>query len=235
ECLGLSIAELSALINQEPGIYICKFCSPRTDEDFRLGLLSSNPGNTIYEYIHSLQSQPQSPSFPSQPIITAPMSDPSLISTIVSQVLETLLPKLTEFLSESVQEAVEIQQKKNNIVLVGLDERNDAETFVKSTCSKLNIDCSDVAEVFRDGQVPQGGRSRIVKVKFRNLRSRRSFLTGFLGARSGLPGGTKVYARPDLTYRQRQKDRKLREELKERRERGENVKIAHGSIVSVSN
>ena len=163
------------------------------------------------------------------------MSDPSLISTIVSQVLETLLPKLTEFLSESVQEAVEIQQKKNNLVLVGLDERNDAETFVKSTCSKLNIDCSDVAEVFRDGQVPQGGRSRIVKVKFRNLRSRRSFLTGFLGARSGLPGGTKVYARPDLTYRQRQKDRKLREELKERRERGENVKIAHGSIVSVSN
>ncbi|MCG8431714.1 MAG: hypothetical protein MJA29_11130, partial [Candidatus Omnitrophica bacterium] len=103
--------------------------------------------------------------------------------------------------------------------------------FVDTACSKLNIDSDNVDDVFRDGRAVSGDRSRIVKVKFKNMRSHRTFLTGFLGIRSELPGGPLTYVRPDLTYLQRQQDRQLRIELKERREAGENVKISRGRIV----
>ena len=153
--------------------------------------------------------------------------DLSSLSHVISKVLEEVTPRLAEL----VQDALEQQDKKRNLVVVGLNNNIEERQFIDNICDKIGIDPADVADVFRDGRNPPGGRARIVKVKFHNLRSRRKFLTGFVGVRSDVPGGTGAFVRPDLTFRQRQLDRSLREELKKRREAGENIKIFRGRIV----
>lgn len=119
-------------------------------------------------------------------------------------------------------------------MVVGLpDNGPDADNdVIKSVCAKVGVEGGDVAEVFRDGRAPDFGRPRIVKVKFKNLHSRRKFLSGFRDARSAVAGTAESWARPDLTFRQRIRDRELRGELKRRRDNGEEVVIRRGAIIS---
>lgn len=49
ECLGISINDLSILMNQDPGLYLCKNCTA-TNKKTREGLLKKYPGNTIFEF-----------------------------------------------------------------------------------------------------------------------------------------------------------------------------------------
>ena len=59
------------------------------------------------------------------------------------------------------------------------------------------------------------------KVKFRNHDSRHKFLSGLRSVRDGINGAERAWVRPDLSYRQRQADRILHDELKRRRDAGE--------------
>lgn len=49
ECLGISITELSILINQDPGLYVCKLCTPLAKKA-RDNLLKTHSGNTLFEF-----------------------------------------------------------------------------------------------------------------------------------------------------------------------------------------
>ena len=118
------------------------------------------------------------------------------------------------------------------MVAIGIPEESDDKLgqYVNDACDKMHIDRADVVETFRDGK-PRSGRPRIAKIKFRNSAARKKFLTGFRGVRNGLSGAENAWVRPDLTYRQRQADRELREELQKRKDQGESVKISRGQIV----
>ena len=50
KCTGLSIQELSEVINQEPGIYVGKCCIEEYDTEDRDYLLRHNPGNTFFKF-----------------------------------------------------------------------------------------------------------------------------------------------------------------------------------------
>ncbi len=170
----------------------------------------------------------------SMPACVPGMIDPELIASIVSKVCESMLPKLMDFMHASINEAMEADSKKNNLVLIGLDEKVDSKAYLTDVCNKLNIDSGDILESFRDGRPPPGARPRILKIRFGGHASRRVFLTGYQGVRDRVPGGGRSWVRPDLTFTQRQKDKELRDELSRRRDAGERVKIYRGEIVPKS-
>jgi hypothetical protein len=155
---------------------------------------------------------------------------PELVKEVVAQVLKEVLPQVLKEAREASEEAVEAAGKKNSLVVIGLTEDIEPSVFVDEACAAMNIDRSDVVDTFRDGQ-SQADRPRIVKVKFSKQPSRHKFLIGLRSKREDLPGAANAWVRPDLTYRQRQADRILREELKRRRDGGEEVKISRGKIV----
>ena len=96
-----------------------------------------------------------------------------------------------------------------------------------------NDDVSGLIEnVHRIGKVVEG-RNRLIRVilssedcKDRVLREARQLRNA--------SEFKNVYVNPDLTLRQRQEGKRLREELKRRRELGEDVVLRHGSIASKS-
>jgi hypothetical protein len=155
---------------------------------------------------------------------------PEVVKEIVAQVIKEVLPQVLKEAREASEEAVEAAGKKNSLVVIGLTEDIDPNDFVNEACVAMNIERADVADTFRDGKA-QGDRPRIVKVKFSKQASRHKFLVGLRDKRDGLPGAANAWVRPDLTYRQRQADRVLREELKRQRDQGLEVKIHRGQIV----
>ena len=206
-------------------------CLNMPDDTYRK-ILKANTGNffnficnACKEDVKRMRSGPNS----STPPPFVPTED--FIAGVVTWVLDALLPKLLDLSRDAARDALEADRKKYNLVIVNLKEQVDVKDFVNAACDKMEIDRSGVLECFRDGQPPSGRRSRIVKVKFADSASRRNFLTGFRSVRTSLYGGTEVWVRPDLTYRERCRDRELREELKRRREAGEQVKISRGQIV----
>ena len=133
------------------------------------------------------------------PSAVAPLS-PDMVADIVGKVCELLLPKLASMVDGLVRENIEVNSKRNNLVLVGLSNDVDEKLFVRDVCNKLNIVNDDVADCFRDGRGVPGSRSRIVKIRFTNMQSRRTFLTGFNGVRSGLSAastGSRIAAKAE--------------------------------------
>jgi len=125
-----------------------------------------------------------------------------------------------------IVEALDRQKKKLNLVIVGLPESDISSKvcaadrkFVDDVCGGLNLNTDSISEVFRDGMIPAGkpSYSRIVKVKFKDSASRLHFLQNFRKAKPTSTVFRATYVRPDMTYRERQADKALTEELKAKR------------------
>lgn len=130
-----------------------------------------------------------------------------------------------------VREAIEKESKKRNLVIVGLAEadvdsvRSEGDTdLVNELCDATGTPRSDVIDVFRSGRMPEittdseGNERlpcRVTKVKFSCSSSRKRFLEKFIEKRPVSVG--KAYVRPDMTFRERQADKSLRNELFARR------------------
>jgi hypothetical protein len=169
-----------------------------------------------------------------QPPPQAPM-DRDFVKNLVAEVMEQCLPRMLASAREAAVEAVEMEGKKLNLVVIGLPESqepNGDNKILGQFCEKLSVNNDDIVDTFRDGRTT-GGRPRIMKVRFKNAHSRRSFLTRFREVRDAIPNAERAWIRPDLTYQQRLRDRELRDELHRRRDAGEaNIKIRNGEIVS---
>jgi hypothetical protein len=164
-----------------------------------------------------------------------PVLDRDFVKTLVAEVMDQCLPRMLSSAREAAVEAVEMEGKKLNLVVIGLPESADRDgdsNVIGQFCEKLNVDAADIVDTFRDGRTT-GGKPRIMKVRFKNAQSRRCFLTRFREVRDAVPNAQRAWIRPDLTYQQRLRDRELRDELHRRRDAGEaNIKIRNGEIVS---
>jgi hypothetical protein len=187
---------------------------------------------TLEDRVSALEQQAAATSAPAAP--PAAVLDRTFIKDLVTELVQELMPKMMAGAREAAVEALELESKKLNLVVIGLPE-SDAHgdsNVIAQFCSKMNVNANDIADTFRDGRALDG-RPRIMKVKFKNSQSRRSFLTGFRGARDTVANAQRAWVRPDLTYQQRVKDRELRAELSRRRDAGEaNIKIHRGEIIS---
>lgn len=160
-------------------------------------------------------------------------SPPATASTaeIVAQVMKELIPYLDEFL----QNALEKREKKNNLVVFGMQESDDNDNsdlnVVRDLCTKVGVAHNDVREVFRSGTTRDDGKPRILKVRFSGLKPKGVFLKKFNGVKESVASCQRAWVRPDLTTKEREHDRKLREQLRIVRSAGRNAKIYRGRIV----
>ena len=94
----------------------------------------------------------------------------------------------------------------------------------------LRVNDTKVASVIRVGKV-DNDRSRLLRVECLNTSAKYEILRKSRNLRD-IEKYRSIYINPDLTYSQRQRNKTLRDELKFRRELGENVIIQRGKIIS---
>lgn len=130
-------------------------------------------------------------------------------------------------------------RRKSNLILSGLPEKEDGTaderkqsdmSAVKTLFSALdNSKTNAVSAVFRIGKMTSSG-PRLLKVICCDEESKRALLSKSKDLRNIIQY-KEVYINPDLTPLQQAQNKKLREELRARRNLGEEVMIRHGKVV----
>lgn len=90
ECLGLSFKELCTLLNETPGIYICKTCAPKVNEVARKKFLAANKGCQLFEFDNETYGLMNSPDLVDVPTVSQ-----------LTQALESKFEKLEKRIVDS--------------------------------------------------------------------------------------------------------------------------------------
>jgi len=142
-------------------------------------------------------------------------------------------PSSHSHISEAVNEALDIERRKLNLVVSGIpqsSEKSDAK-LVHELIEDPALGITGTVFV-RDVQ-RIGNMGRIL-ITFDSIEHKRVVLQGAYHLRtSDIPGHRNIYISPDLTKKQRQIEFELRTELRLRRKNGEvGLKISKGKIVN---
>lgn len=135
------------------------------------------------------------------------------------------------------------EQRKENIMVFGLQESNassatdskkDDLALMESLSSKLGVPHLKIKHCFRLGR--RDDRSRPLKVICHDPQQRTQLLqSAFRIPRLDIGlGFQKTFIKPDMTPKEQEADRQLRQELRCRRNAGENVVIRRGRIISAA-
>lgn len=154
---------------------------------------------------------------------------------------KALEEKVSHLPATVLDEVEDRHRRRRNLVFSGVpeqttgsvDNRKDKDTaFVEQILRELAFDDEKPLQVYRVGRsVP--GKSRLLKVQFNDEEARQKVLRNARKLRDA-PRLAGVYINPDLTVAQRHERRQLVEELKRRRNVGDDVMIFKGKIVSKS-
>lgn len=148
---------------------------------------------------------------------------------------------------EAAGEMEERERRRLNLIVSGLPEsssesdenqkQDDIDSF-DEILTALDIRCSDlesntVADVRRIGRhtASTGNRPRLIKVKCKTIEQKIEILKKSKDLRSSIKFKT-IYINPDRTLMQRALQKRLREELNERRKTGEDVIIYQDCVVA---
>ena len=166
------------------------------------------------------------------------------------ETIETSINKIChKEISESINEKNEIDKRKMNLMIFGLEENHDpgwdneqkieqdlkiVENIVKE---ELGVGLSPrrgIVDVRRMG-IKKPNRNRPLRVTFSDIQVKRDVLTNGRKLRQSSTGAlNKVYINPDLTPAQREIEKELRDEMWKRREAGEKVIISKGKLVETT-
>ena len=230
EYSGLSVLEISRALQDKQAPYICRKCAPTLSTDDRESYAAMCDSGSVFLANDSSQDPT-----PTTPAAQEDLSVPSLPPLALTQVqFNTMMKKATEIgmrkAMEVFEEMWEKREKKNNLVVVGFPEREVSEMeqdrshldAVKNVCKELDIPEDSVISTFGDGK-KVSGRSRIMKVCFkeRPVSARRLMLTRGTAILRELPNVSnlqrKPYIRIDMTFKERELDRKLQDDLRAKR------------------
>lgn len=139
---------------------------------------------------------------------------------------------------EDVLEEIEISKRRMNIVINGIKENEDEREVVKDVIAKLvgARGVASISDVERIGiRSSDKKKHRMVRVIFTNVQVKFDILKAAPEVRD-YPEFKKLFISPDLTKRQQEKDKVLRDKLKECRENGASeAKIKRGQVVKKEN
>lgn len=148
-------------------------------------------------------------------------------------------------IAEEQEEAEEIRKRKSNVVIFGVPEsaesdyekrRADDEDQLQTVLHLIKCDTTTVNKIVRMGKRPEqrDAKPRPMLVTMASEKQKDQVLARSKNLkRSGQEGMDKVYIFQDLTPRQREKRKKLVQELKDRKQKGESdLIIAGGRIVN---
>ena len=132
-----------------------------------------------------------------------------------------------------VNEVMEREKRKSNLVIFGIDETNDemaTRAKVSTIVNALGLEDSKIKYFGRVGRLIAGARARIVRVVCDDAEVKIKFLKAANRLKS-MEGYENVYVALDLTKVQQLQDKSLREKLKEIRVEHKEAKISNGDIV----
>ena len=150
---------------------------------------------------------------------------------------------LDKKLAEKLEEKSEREDRKNNLIIVNLPESKmtTVEDRKKDDIKQLmdlvkeqnpELESETLEEPVRLGKVG-GTRPRLLRVKVKSQEVKTEFLKVRLNA-EGVSQDKRVYINPDYTPAERENNKKMREELKNRIKNGEkDIGIRGGKIVTV--
>ena len=176
----------------------------------------------------------------------------------LSLVEKQLAGSVNKEITTALNEKVDIDRRKLNLVVYNLPETKKDDKTVWTTEEMIDedINCiskildeeldipmtsssniSDARRLGRSKQVKPGESvpPRPMKIVFTDINIKRQVLAAARRLRESENDiAKKLFINPDLTEAQRKKDKDLREEMWQRRKNGENVAIQKGEIVKVS-
>jgi len=134
-----------------------------------------------------------------------------------------------------VNEVMEREKRKNNLVIFGIDETNDemaTRAKVSTIVNALGLEDSKIKYFGRVGRLVPGvsARARIVRVVCEDAETKRNCLKAANRLKT-MEGYANIYMALDLTKVQQMQDKELREKLKEIRDVHKEAKINNGDIV----
>ena len=143
--------------------------------------------------------------------------------------------------TDVLNELQDREHRKNNIVVFGMPEQlttnapgaNCDKEDALNIFSKIGIEDVKVERCFRLGNKTSRQKPRPMKIILSSQMNRDLILRAApkLGKLSDTNQFRKVFLKPDLTPQQQEEERNLRQELKCRRDNGENVMIKNGKII----
>jgi len=130
-----------------------------------------------------------------------------------------------------IEESIERERRKNNIIVHNIPEQDDIEQdikFVEEVAGEVGVNIA-ISKAIRLGE-KTANRNRLLLVKVQDLESRHSLLKAARLLKSSQKYAN-IYISPDLSPTERARNRQLRQELKERREKGEEHLVIRGGAV----
>ena len=162
-------------------------------------------------------------------------------------------------IGSALNERTDIERRKMNLIVFNLPEVEDPTNVVWDIPTKVTKDIESITKILEEelkieikheelvvdarrlggkaavtspGQKP---RPRPLKIVFKDMAKKREVLSAAKNLREATnPIANKLFINPDLTEAQRTLDKKLREEMWQKRESGQNVVIRRGEIVTVN-
>ena len=138
-------------------------------------------------------------------------------------------------LQAQVVETMEREKRKSNIIIMGLNKEmteKEMEDFIGEMIGTI-LETEDVELKVqgRIGKKMDGEKKRPVKVEIRDAAARRKIIQKASNLKKE-PKYEKIYVSPDLTRKQQEGDKALRDKVKEFRNQGkEGLKISKGCVV----
>ena len=158
--------------------------------------------------------------------------------------LNTRVERLEESIDDKVQKAIdnyrEREARKFNVIIHNICEPTseeaadrkveDREQVVDMIENGLDVEQVEIQSIVRLGKKIEG-KSRLTKVTLDSVKSKRELLNNAKKLRNSEKWG-RVYITPDLSPHEREENKKLREELRKRRNEGESgLVIRRGKII----
>lgn len=141
---------------------------------------------------------------------------------------------ICKIVNETIKETHEVLEKKLNVMVFGLEECSDSveeDVKVAEICSVLEIPTTSISTFSRVGKAEPTKR-RPMRLRFESGECKANCLRNSGKLRNyNMQNHSKIYIRHDLTRSQLERDKKLLEEFKSRKDKGENVVLRRGKIV----
>ena len=133
-----------------------------------------------------------------------------------------------------IDEYIDRERRKSNLIFHNVPESENDDTVIKEIIEKeLRVSDCEVVKSVRLGQ-KNSQRQRLLLVSVNGERTKWNILKAAPKLRHSSTFD-KIYVSPDLTLKERQVNKQLRDELKRRRSSGEkNLSIRRGKIVVLS-
>ena len=138
-------------------------------------------------------------------------------------------------LMETLHEYNEREKRKMNLVVYGLPENGHAPTQLRNVCQALNIPKgqTEITNCTRLGLMnhTHNQKPRPLLITLKTITMKRDILSKAKTLRTSVQFN-KVFIAPDMTPAEREQNRRLTAELKQRRQQGEYVIIKRGEVMS---